>query len=133
MAKRRVPAPPPPPGLPRITPIRFVERPSPFDDPNCIFELKYDGFRAVAYVEGGSAKLVSRRGNTYKHFDDLGAGIGSSVRGKDAVLDGEIVCLDEEAARNRPTPRSMTKSAYNTNGRSARDDLPQCCLAVQLR
>jgi ATP-dependent DNA ligase len=30
----------------------------PFDDPERIFELKYDGFRALAYVDGGGSKLV---------------------------------------------------------------------------
>jgi ATP-dependent DNA ligase len=38
----------PPTTLPQITPIRLLERAAPFDDPNCLFELKYDGFRAVA-------------------------------------------------------------------------------------
>jgi bifunctional non-homologous end joining protein LigD len=33
----------------------------PFDDPEWIFELKYDGFRGLAYVNGGGAELFSRR------------------------------------------------------------------------
>jgi hypothetical protein len=36
--------------LPRIHPMR-LRIAKPFDDPNYIFELKYDGFRALAYVE----------------------------------------------------------------------------------
>ena len=33
---------------------------APFDHPDWIFEPKLDGFRAVAYVEGGGCRLVSR-------------------------------------------------------------------------
>jgi bifunctional non-homologous end joining protein LigD len=84
------------PPLPKITPIHLLERTAPFDDPNCLFELKYDGFRAVAYVERGTTKLVSRKGNTYKRFDELCAGITNTLKVKDAIIDGEIVCLDGE-------------------------------------
>ena len=83
------------PPLPKITPIRLLERAAPFDDPNYLFELKYDGFRAVAYIERGASKLVSRKGNTYKLFNELCAGIASTLKVKDAIIDGEIVCLDE--------------------------------------
>jgi ATP-dependent DNA ligase len=34
----------------------------PFDDDRRLFELKYGGFRALAYVLGGKPKLVSRTG-----------------------------------------------------------------------
>ena len=44
-----------------------------FDDPEWVFELKYDGFRALAFVTGGGTKFVSRRGVAYRHpFTDLG-------------------------------------------------------------
>ena len=52
----------PPTILPKITPIRLLERAALFDDPNYIFELKYDGFRAVAYFEDGTTKLVPHAG-----------------------------------------------------------------------
>src|SRR5437879_3507360 len=35
----------------------------PFDDPNWLFEIKWDGYRAVAFVENGSVRLVSRNQN----------------------------------------------------------------------
>ncbi|PYU17824.1 MAG: hypothetical protein DMG32_27210 [Acidobacteria bacterium] len=58
--------------------------------------LKYDGFRALAYVENGSARLVSRRHNTYKSFDTLCTQIVQCLKVQDAILDGEIVCLDKD-------------------------------------
>ncbi len=71
---------------------------APFDHPDWIFELKLDGFRALAYVENGAARLVSRNGNAFKTFLDLGAGIGSVLPVRDAVLDGEIVHVGPDGA-----------------------------------
>jgi hypothetical protein len=38
----------------------------PFDHPDWIFEPKLDGFRAVAYVDSGTCRLVSRNRNAFK-------------------------------------------------------------------
>jgi hypothetical protein len=60
-----------------------------------IFELKYDGFRALGYIDSGQCWLVSRRGTAYKSFPQLCAAIGAAIPGQ-AVLDGEIVHLDAQ-------------------------------------
>jgi bifunctional non-homologous end joining protein LigD len=44
---------------------------APFDHPDWIFEPKQDGFRALAYVEIGACRLVSRNGNVLKTFAPL--------------------------------------------------------------
>jgi bifunctional non-homologous end joining protein LigD len=41
-------------GLPRVQPIIPISRKEPFDDPDWLFDFKYDGFRALLYVEQGS-------------------------------------------------------------------------------
>ena len=46
---------------------------APFSHGDWLFELKYDGFRALAYIEDGDVSLVSRRGNAYKSFPLLTA------------------------------------------------------------
>ena len=81
--------------LPRVRPMQLVQRAEPFDDPSSIFEVTFDGFRALAYVEQGKCRLVSRKDNTYQSFTDLCAWIGQHLKAKDAILDGEVVCLDE--------------------------------------
>jgi len=81
--------------LPKLEPMRLTRRPEPFDHAEWIFELKLDGFRALAYLENGEGCLVSRNGNTFASFRDLAADVAASFRATDAVLDGEIVCLDE--------------------------------------
>jgi bifunctional non-homologous end joining protein LigD len=62
---------------------------APFDHPDWLFELKYDGFRALAYVDNGGVQLVSRKGNVYKPFANLCAALAQTL--SPAVLDGEIV------------------------------------------
>jgi bifunctional non-homologous end joining protein LigD len=81
---------------PKITPIRPVDEKEPFDNPEWLFELKHDGFRALAYVERGRCRLVSRNDFKFPHWPKLCAWIAENLRVKNAVLDGELACLDEQ-------------------------------------
>jgi bifunctional non-homologous end joining protein LigD len=67
--------------------------PSPDDDWG--YEFKWDGIRAVAYVEGGTVKLISRSGeiitSRYPEIHAMGRALGS----REVILDGEIVALDD--------------------------------------
>jgi bifunctional non-homologous end joining protein LigD len=67
----------------------------PFDDPNFLFELKHDGFRALAHIWDGRCELVSRKRNAYKSFSGLRDNL-ANLNVKNAVIDGELVCLDSE-------------------------------------
>jgi bifunctional non-homologous end joining protein LigD len=61
------------------------------------FEPKWDGYRALAYVRGGEARLVSRRGNDLtERFAPVAKGLGKALRTPDAVVDGEVVALDAD-------------------------------------
>jgi len=82
------------PPFPKITPIIPIRRSTVFEDVDWTYELKYDGFRALAYLGGGQCRLISRRGNQLKRFDGLCRSIGKTVRAPNAVMDGEIVALD---------------------------------------
>jgi bifunctional non-homologous end joining protein LigD len=76
-------------------PMTLTRRAQPFSHPDWLFEIKHDGFRALAYLKEGRCKLVSRKGYVYKRFGELTEHIGASVNVQSAVLDGEIVCLDK--------------------------------------
>ena len=65
----------------------------PFDHPDWIFEPKMDGFRAVAYIEGGACRLVSRNRNAFKTFEALAQAIAQYLSGRAAILDGEMPFL----------------------------------------
>jgi hypothetical protein len=47
--------------------MRLARR-DPFDDPDWLYELKLDGFRALAVIESGACRLVSRKASVYKSF-----------------------------------------------------------------
>ncbi len=63
----------------------------PFDHPDWVHEVKWDGFRALAYVEAATVKLVSRKGSPYKLFRALCTHLARVLPVNDAVIDGEIV------------------------------------------
>jgi bifunctional non-homologous end joining protein LigD len=67
-----------------------------FDDPDWLFEIKWDGYRAVAFIADGQVRLVSRSLNDLTaQFSEL-ASLPQFVRAQRAILDGEIVALDDE-------------------------------------
>ena len=81
--------------LPWIEPIRPERKKEPFDSPDWLFELKYDGFRGLLYIEAGNPRFISRNHNRMKRFDDLASAIGRRLNAGALILDGEIVCMDE--------------------------------------
>jgi ATP dependent DNA ligase domain len=78
-----------------LHPLPLVRRPESFSHPDWLFEVKYDGFRTLAYRDPSGARLISLYGNRFPSFADLCAGTEFSLRAQHAVLDGEIVCLDD--------------------------------------
>jgi bifunctional non-homologous end joining protein LigD len=68
----------------------------PFDGAEWLFEIKWDGYRAIAFVENGTLRLVSRNQNDLTpRFAEL-KDLPKSLRAKSAILDGEVVALDVE-------------------------------------
>ena len=68
--------------LPSVTPMPLARLATPFDHPDYIFEPKLDGFRAVAYVESGACRLVSRNRNAFKTFEALAQAIAQDLSGQ---------------------------------------------------
>jgi DNA ligase D len=68
----------------------------PFSDPNWLFEIKWDGVRTLARIENGTIQLISRNGiDVTKQYPEL-AELPKAFSARQAVLDGEIVALDEK-------------------------------------
>src|SRR5881628_2136859 len=59
----------------QFQPMPLLKRAAPFDDPDWIYELKYDGFRALAVIEHGRAQLLSRNGHPFASFSALAESI----------------------------------------------------------
>jgi bifunctional non-homologous end joining protein LigD len=69
----------------------------PFSDPAFLYELKYDGYRLLVVVENGECRLVYRRGSQATELYPEVARAASLLPFSRLVLDGELVCLDENA------------------------------------
>ncbi|MGZ4291201.1 MAG: DNA ligase D [Gaiellaceae bacterium] len=59
------------------------------------FEVKFDGYRALAYVRGGECRLVSRNDNDLTgRFPEVAKALARAVKSPNAVLDGEVCRID---------------------------------------
>lgn len=68
----------------------------PPEGPDWLFELKWDGVRALCFLTGKSMRLASRKGNKIeKQYPEL-ANLQEHVAAETAILDGEIVALDSQ-------------------------------------
>jgi bifunctional non-homologous end joining protein LigD len=82
--------------LPIIDPIVPVTGTPLLQDPRWIYEPKFDGFRGVLYVSGRDCYIRSKRGKVLSRFADLALRVGAELHARDAILDGEVVALDDE-------------------------------------
>ena len=78
-----------------IPPMLATAVADPFDDPDWLFEVKWDGYRVEAVVDHGKVRLYTRnRQNAATYFPDL-AGAPDWINARQAIVDGEVVALDE--------------------------------------
>jgi bifunctional non-homologous end joining protein LigD len=107
-----------------ITPMLATPVEKPFDDPEWLFEIKWDGYRAVAFVENGKVRLVSRNQNDltgqYSELHDL----PKLVKAKNAILDGEIAALDEQGRASFSLMQQRTGIRSGGRRTAARPDVP---------
>jgi bifunctional non-homologous end joining protein LigD len=104
----------------------------PFDDPDWLFEIKWDGYRAIAFIENGKGRLVSRNQNEltprYPELREL----PKLLRAKNAILDGEVVVLDDQGRSSFSLMQQRT--GIRSHGRQAapKSDLPVIYYAFDL-
>jgi bifunctional non-homologous end joining protein LigD len=79
-----------------VHPMLATSDEKPFDNPEWLFEIKWDGYRAVSFIKDGKVRLISRNQNDLTgEFPELHE-LSRSIKADLAVLDGEIVVLDEQ-------------------------------------
>jgi len=72
---------------------------APFSDPNWLYEIKWDGYRAVAYVNKGDVEIISRNNKPFtRKYAPVTAALKAA--GLNAVMDGEIVATDTNGLAN---------------------------------
>jgi bifunctional non-homologous end joining protein LigD len=102
---------------PVIHPMLATLVDKPFDDDEWLFEIKWDGYRAVAFLEDGKVRLVSRNQNDLTgEYPEL-RGLADHVNARTAILDGEIVALDEQGRSSFSLMQQ--RSGFRESGRRA--------------
>ena len=86
--------------LPRIAPVAPIQRAQPFNDPAWLFEPKYDGFRGMVYLTRRSCTILSKKQNVFSRFEELRRDICGEIPKVEAIIDGEIVAIDEQGRVN---------------------------------
>src|SRR3989441_1983601 len=78
----------------RVEPMLATLADHPFSDPHWLFEIKWDGVRALARIENEDLTLLSRTGaDMTKRYPELSS-LPNALAAREAILDGEIVALD---------------------------------------
>ncbi len=77
-----------------------------------LYEVKWDGYRALGYVRGGGARLVSRNYNDLTgRFPEVAKALEKAARSPECVVDGEVCALDEQG---RPSFSAMQQGKQGT-------------------
>src|SRR5258706_14284763 len=77
-----------------------------------LYEIKWDGYRALGYVRGGEARLVSRNANDLtERFPNVAKALAKAARSPECVVDGEVCALDENG---RPSFSAMQQGKAGT-------------------
>jgi len=115
-----------------IHPMLAMPSEKPVDDPQWLFEIKWDGYRAVAFICDGKVRLVSRNQNDltaqYPELQEL----PKFVKADSAVLDGELVALDEAGRSSFSLMQQRTGIRHNGRRSAARGDIPVLYYAFDL-
>ena len=81
-----------------------------------LYELKYDGYRILAFVEGNNVRLVTRNGNDLtKRFYEIASVLTDLAKGRAFVLDGEIVITDDSGRTDFQALQNYLKNQKSQN------------------
>jgi bifunctional non-homologous end joining protein LigD len=107
-----------------IHPMLATAVDEPFDDSEWLFEIKWDGYRAVAFIAKGKVRLVSRNQNDLTaQYAEL-QGIPSFIKAETAILDGEIAALDEQGRASFSLMQQRTGIRPGGRRAPSRGDIP---------
>jgi bifunctional non-homologous end joining protein LigD len=76
--------------------MTLIGQPDPFDDPDWLYEIKHDGFRALAVIEQGHCRFLSRKKHRLTGYSDLRDALVKEVNAESVVFDGELVVTDHQ-------------------------------------
>ncbi len=107
-----------------IHPMLAISIEKPFDNPEYVFEIKWDGYRAVSFIKNSRVRLVSRNQNDLTgQYPELHQ-LSDFVKAETAILDGEVVALDEQGRASFSLMQQRTGIREHGRRVGARGDIP---------
>jgi bifunctional non-homologous end joining protein LigD len=107
-----------------IYPMLALSIAQPFDNPEWLFEIKWDGYRAVSFIQNGNVRVVSRNQNeltgAYPELRELPKALDAG----NAILDGEVVALDEQGRASFSLMQQRTGIREGGRRKPGRGDIP---------
>lgn len=82
-----------------VKPMLAKETDTPFSSKEWVYEIKWDGYRAIADINGTEVSLYSRNGNTFNASYPIVVNALKQLN-IHAILDGEVVVMDENGKSN---------------------------------
>ncbi|MDQ3000632.1 MAG: DNA ligase D [Fibrobacterota bacterium] len=99
-----------------IEPMLATLADGPFDDPQWIFETKWDGWRALLRKDDSGIRLISRSGKSLDAMFPELINLGKEIRADACMLDGEIVALDNQGVPRFQLLQNRLKGKALRNG-----------------
>jgi bifunctional non-homologous end joining protein LigD len=97
----------------KVSPMLCTLVDDPFDDADWLFEIKWDGYRAVSSKKNDTVELYSRMGND---FLDKYPPVAEAMRDfkHDVIVDGEIVVVDDEGSAHFEWLQNWRRDPHGT-------------------
>ncbi|QHQ63336.1 DNA ligase D [Anaerocolumna sedimenticola] len=81
-----------------------------------LYEMKYDGYRILSFIEGNRVRLITRNGNDYtKRFKDVAYSLVNFAGGRAMILDGEMTITDVSGKTDFQALQSYMKNPKGKN------------------
>ena len=128
---------------------------APFDSPDWLFEIKWDGFRVETVVDGDSVRLWTRGEQDASRYFGPFLDPSTWIDARQAIVDGEVIALDKHGepdfallqarikgrgAPDAPTPFVYQvfdllhldgRSLFENRSRNAADSSPASCVLTR--
>ena len=81
-----------------------------------LYELKYDGYRILAYIENNSTRLITRNGSNYtERFQSVASSLTDWAAGRAMILDGEMAVTDPSGKTDFQALQNYMKNPKHPN------------------
>jgi len=99
----------------KISPMLCTQVDKAFTNPEWLFESKYDGYRALAFIEENSFRFISRTGRDMLEQFPQANSISGTVNARSAIVDGEIIAVGSDGKPSFQALQNAIKSPSHSD------------------